>query len=47
MLFFFLTGDISDAKVLETVDRSQEDKIRNEWGLEQMDEVVILLTPKK
>ncbi|XP_068225242.1 probable thiopurine S-methyltransferase [Palaemon carinicauda] len=41
-----LYGDVCKIKILETLDRSQDEKVRNTWELDAMDEVVVLMTPK-
>ncbi|XP_066959611.1 probable thiopurine S-methyltransferase [Macrobrachium rosenbergii] len=41
-----LYGDVCEIKIVESIDRSQDEKVRNTWELDAMDEVVVLMTPK-
>jgi len=41
-----LYGDVSKLEVLEIIDMSSDERVKNSWGLDTMKEVVLLLTPK-
>ncbi|CAL4173497.1 unnamed protein product, partial [Meganyctiphanes norvegica] len=41
-----LFGDVSNLEVLEIIDMSSDERVKGSWGLDKMNEFVLLLTPK-